>query len=107
LAPNEERSVHLEIDFSFQAENMKRYPIVASQEQDGVIVGRLTIEITAVKDSEDYVYGNSSTHELHRLDCEFRKMMHPHHQVPFQSIKEALARGYNGCRYCLPDYSTD
>jgi hypothetical protein len=31
-----------------------RYPIAASQEQDGMISGRLTIEITAVKESEDY-----------------------------------------------------
>ena len=107
LVTNEERGVHLEIDFSYEGEHLKRYPIVASQEQDGVIAGRLTIEITAVKESEDYVYGNSNTHEVHALGCEFRKMMSPHHQVPFQTIKDALARGYNGCRYCLADYSTD
>ena len=107
LVTNEERGVHLEIDFSYEGEHLKRYPIVASQEQDGVIAGRLTIEITAVKESEDYVYGNSNPHEVHALGCEFRKMMSPHHQVPFQTIKDALARGYNGCRYCLADYSTD
>lgn len=107
LDPNDERNVHMEIDFSYQAEHLKRYPIVASQEQDGMMAGRLTIEITAVKESEDYVYGNSNSRELHTFDCDFRKRMHPHHQVPFETIKDALARGYNGCAFCLPCYNSE
>ena len=107
LATNEERSVHLEIDFSYKAKHLQRYPVVASQEQDGIIAGRLTLEIIAVKESEDYVYGNTNTLELHVLNCKYRKMISPHHQVPFQTIKDALARGFNGCRYCLPEHNTD
>ncbi|MCX6674006.1 MAG: M36 family metallopeptidase [Methanothrix sp.] len=107
LGSNEEKSVSLEIDFSYQAEHLKRYPIIAGQEQDGVLAGQLTIEITAVKESEDYVYGNVRSRELHTLNCVFRKAMSPRNQMPFQTIKDALARGYNGCRYCLPEYSSD
>ncbi|GEM_PF-2248221 len=107
LDAGEERSVHLEIDFSCHAEHLKRYPIIASQEQDGMMAGRLTIEITAVKESEDYFYGNSSTQELHTFDCGYRKMMNRSHQVPFETIKAALARGYNGCAFCLPAYDAD
>ena len=107
LKATETRSIHLEIDFSYQASHLKRYAIVATQEQDGLIAGRWTIEMIAVKDSEDYVYGNSHTHELHQLHCEFRQKMHPSHQVPFQTIKDALARGYNGCFYCLPAHNRE
>jgi hypothetical protein len=107
LGSNEEKSVSLEIDFSYQAEHLKRYPIIAGQEQDGVLAGQLTIEITAVKESEDYVYGNMRSHELHTLNCAFRRAMSPHNQVPFQTVKDALARGYNGCKYCLPEHSSD
>jgi hypothetical protein len=86
---------------------MKRYPIVAGQDQDGVLAGQLTIEITAVKESEDYVYGNARSRELHTFSCIWRKQMSPKNQIPFQTIKDALARGYNGCRFCLPNYSSD
>jgi hypothetical protein len=107
LGSNEEKDVTLEIDFSYQAEHMMRYPIVVGQDQDGVLAGQLTVEITAVKESEDFVYGNVHSRELHTLDCIWRKRMMPHNQVPFQNIKDALARDYNGCRYCLPKYSSD
>jgi hypothetical protein len=107
LGSNEERSVTLEIDFSYQAEHLKRYSIVAGQLQDGVLAGQLTIEITAVKEADDYFYGNTRSRELHTLNCTFRKAMNPRNQVPFQTVKYALARGYNGCRYCLPEYSSD
>lgn len=107
LANSEAKHVMVDIDFSYKAEHMKRYPIVVSQEQDGEIAGRLTIEITAVKESEDYVYGNMRSHELHTLNCSFRKAMSPRNQVPFQTIKDALARGYNGCAFCLPAYNSN
>jgi zinc metalloprotease ZmpB len=86
---------------------MKRYPIMAGQDQDGVLAGQLTIEITAIKESEDYVYGNMRSLELHTFNCNWRKKMSPHNQRPFQTIKDALARGYNGCKYCLPKYSNE
>ena len=107
LAIHEKKSVTLEIDFSYKAKNLKRYQIVASQEQDGHLAGQVTIEITAVKESEDYLYGNVRSRELHKFDCTFRRLMHPGNQVPFQTVKDALARGYNGCRFCLPEHSTD
>lgn len=107
LDSNEVRSALIEIDFSYQAEHLKRYPIMVSQEQDGVAAGRLTIEITAVKESEDYVYGNVRSRELHIWDCSYRRAMKPCNQVPFQTIQEALARGYNGCSFCLPEYNNE
>jgi len=106
LAIYEEKSVTLDIDFSYQAEHLKRYPIVAGQVQDGVLAGQLTIEITAVKESEDYVYGNARSRELHTFNCVYRKKMKPYNQLPFETIKDGLARGYNGCAFCLPEYNS-
>lgn len=103
LEKNAEKSVTISVDFSLEAENLKRYPIIVSQEQDGVIAGQLTIEITAVKESEDYLYGNIKSLELHRLNCPYRIKMNPKNQRPFQNAKEALIRGYNGCAFCMPE----
>jgi hypothetical protein len=106
LGANEERTVALEIDFSFQAEHLERYHIIASQDQDGVLAGQLTIEITAVKESEDYVYGNRRSGEIHTVHCAFQKMMSAGNKVPFADIQDALARGYNGCAFCLSEHDT-
>jgi hypothetical protein len=106
LDTNEDKDIALEIDFSYQAEHMKRYPLMAGQDQDGALAGRLTIEIIAVKESEDYVYGNVRSRELHTLSCIWRKRMSPHNQVPFQTVKEGLAHGYNGCAFCMPAQNT-
>ncbi len=106
MESRETRSATLDIDFSYQAEHLRRYRIVASQEQDGVPAGQLTIEITAIKESEDYYYGNVRTRELHLFGCAYRRKMHPGNQAPFQTIAEAVARGYNGCAFCLPAVNT-
>ena len=106
LGTNEKRSVTLDIDFSYQAQHLQRYPIVAGQEQDGVLAGQLTIEITAVKESEDYVYGNRRSKELHTLHCTYQSQMSSRNKVAFATIQDGLARGYNGCAFCLPEHDT-
>jgi hypothetical protein len=103
LAANVQEPVTLTIDFSYEAENLKRYPIFIVQEQDGVAAGQLTIEITAVKEAEDWVYGNRRTGELHTLNCPYCQEMSPHNKIPFPNIRFAQARGYEGCRFCLPE----
>jgi len=106
LGTHEEKTVNLEIDFSFQAENMKRYPIIGSQEQDGVIAGQLTIEITAIKDREDYVYGNPRSKELHTIFCPFWNQISLKNKIPYATVKDGIARGYNGCAFCLSEHDT-
>ena len=101
------KSVRLEIDFSFQAEHEKRYSLVASQIQDGELAGKLTIEFTAIKDSKDYYYGNPRSRELHKFKCKHFWRTLRSNRLPFQTVDEAIARGYNGCRFCLPEYDTD
>lgn len=106
LDTNDESSVTLTIDFSYKAEHLHRYPIVITQECEGLVVGRLTIEITAVKETDDFVYGNPLSMELHTVYCPLWSRIAQHHKVPFLTVKDALIRGYNGCAFCLPEYNT-
>lgn len=106
LSTNDRASATLTIDFSYQADHLHVYPIAATQEQDGRSVGRLTIEITAVKETEDYIYGNPRSRELHTVYCPFWSQISQCNKIPFATIQDGLARGYNGCAFCLAEYNT-
>lgn len=51
--------------------------------------------------------GNARSHELHLLICPFGRAIRQDRRRVFQTIDEALAQGYNGCAFCLPDFDTD
>ncbi|KQC11635.1 MAG: hypothetical protein APR62_09435 [Smithella sp. SDB] len=51
--------------------------------------------------------GNVRSHELHLPICPFSRAIRQDRRHIFQTIDEALAQGYNGCAFCLPDYDTD
>ncbi|HEX2057567.1 MAG TPA: hypothetical protein VHI71_04280 [Actinomycetota bacterium] len=106
LSKDDRVSVELTIDFSVKGEHLKVYPLVCIQEQDGEVAGRMTVEITAVKELEDFVFANPRSGELHISTCPFWDAIGPGNKVPYQSIEDGLARGYNGCAYCLPDHDT-
>lgn len=106
LAARESKRVQLTVDFSIEAEHLRRYPLVATQVQDHEVAGELTIELTAIKDLEDYVYGNPRSNELHTVYCPFWDKILPKNKIPFLTIQEGVTWGYNGCRFCLPGYDT-
>jgi hypothetical protein len=107
LQANDKVGVTLEIDFSMNAQHGQVYPIIATQVLDGMVAGRMTIEITAIKETDDYIWGNRRSRELHELGCAFWKMVSHANKIPFLNVGEALARGYNGCRFCMPEFDTD
>jgi hypothetical protein len=107
LRANDQVTVELTIDFSLNAEHLKIYPIIATQEQDFEIAGRMTIEILSVKELEDWVFGNPRSREMHVVTCPFWPVLGPSSKIPFQAPADGQARGYNGCRFCLPDLDTD
>jgi hypothetical protein len=94
------------IDFSHQAEHLKNYPLVVTQTQNGEVAGRMTIQITAVKEFDDFFFGNPRSHELHVSTCPFWDRLGPGNRIPFPSVEAGVARDYNGCAYCLPDANT-
>ena len=106
LAAHDDINVTITIDFSYKAKHLKRYNLIATQIQDDQVAGRMTIEITAVKESEDYVYANPRSKELHTIHCPFWNRISPWNKIPFQSVQDGLARGYDGCAFCLSEYNT-
>jgi hypothetical protein len=96
----------LAVDFSLEAEHLRRYPIVFSQEQGGVPAGKQTVEITMVKEVDDMFFGNPTTHEVHIVACPWWPQISTRHKVPFLALDDALARGYDGCACCLPNANT-
>jgi hypothetical protein len=106
LVASERAALRLTVDFSLLAEHLHRYPVVVSQTQDGQPAGRLTVDITAVKEVEDLVFGNPRSRELHTVHCPYWPLVGQHHKVPFWQVADGLARGYNGCATCLPSFDT-
>ena len=107
LRARQDFNVTLAFDFSVQAAHLQRYPLIATQRQDDQLAGQLTLDVIAVKDPEDFVYGNIRSKELHTVACPFWPHFSNRNKRAFGSIKEGLAHGYNGCAFCLAAYHTD
>jgi hypothetical protein len=106
LATGEDVTVDLVIDFSHTANHLQTYPLIVTQHQDGQVVGRITIDIVAVKELEDFFFGNPRSGEIHVSACPFWPKLGPWSKRPFVRIEDAQIRGYNGCAFCLPDFDT-
>lgn len=106
LDADDDVSADVTVDFSHQAEHLERYPLVVAHQQDGIAAGRLTVEITAIKELEDYVFGNPDSRELHVVSCPFWPRISPRNKIPYATVQDGLARGYNGCAFCLSEYDT-
>ncbi|MER5961482.1 hypothetical protein [Streptomyces sp. NPDC002057] len=104
LDAEEKVAADVTIDFAHEAVHMQHYDLVTTQLQDHRVAGRLTIEITAVKDLHEWFFGNKHTHEVHIDTCPFWGRINQTSLVPFPRIDLAIAHGYNGCAYCLPTF---
>jgi hypothetical protein len=102
LAAGEAVDLDLVIDFSHQAEHLHTYPLVLTQHQDGQVVGRITIDIVAVKELDDFCFGNPRSGEIHITTCPLWPRLGPSSKRPFIRVEDAIARGINGCNFCLP-----
>ena len=49
---------------------------------------------------------NPESMELHKRECEWAHRIAFRNRVYYCELEEALAAGYNGCAYCLPEYNT-
>lgn len=80
------------------------YRLGVAQIVDGREMGRVT-RVLAVG---DYPFlANSNSKEVHVATCDWAHKVGPGHKVAYKDLERALKHGYNGCRYCLPEYSTD
>ena len=52
---------------------------------------------------ERYPYAaNRRSSEVHKVNCEWAKKISPISKGAYREL--AIKHGYNGCRYCLPEY---
>jgi hypothetical protein len=80
------------------------YQISVLQRINGKEMGRVSKSLKVGK----YPYmGNSSTKELHKANCEWAKKISKKHKVAYSDKDLALHHGFNGCRFCLPEFDTD
>jgi zinc metalloprotease ZmpB len=106
IGGNDSFVLTLGVDFSFKANHLRRYPVRVQQTHHNAVVGSYTIELTAVKDLEDFFFGNRRSGELHVSTCQLWPRINKARLDTFERIADAQARGYNGCRFCLPDADT-
>jgi hypothetical protein len=80
------------------------YELSVAQRIDGREVGRITRRL--VVGDHPYV-GNRRSREVHLANCDWVDTMSARNKVAYRDLDLALRHGYNGCRYCLPEHSTD
>jgi hypothetical protein len=79
------------------------YELSVVQRIDGLEMGRVTKRIVV----GDYPFvANRNSGEVHRSNCVWVQRMSSRNKVAYREVELALHHGYNGCRYCLPEYDT-
>jgi hypothetical protein len=80
------------------------YRIYLAQEVSGREMGR----VSAVLAVGNYPFvANPRSKEVHVAECEWVQKMNPRHRVAYRGLERAVKQGYNGCHFCLREYSTD
>lgn len=103
LEPSESTQAILEITIPADARD-GAYRISVSEVASGRELGRVT-QLLAV--GTHAFLANQRSLEVHLPTCVWASRTSPRHRLAFADIERALRRGYNGCAYCLPEYSTD
>lgn len=104
IAANGSFVLTLGVDSSFEAKHLEQYPIRIEQLFEGAVVGAYTVALTAIKELEDYFFGNPRSSELHVSTCPLWPKITTSRLRAFETVEDATARGYNGCRFCLPEH---
>ena len=105
LESRENTQVRLEVTLPKQFQPGDIYPVFVEQFTNGVLTGRVTLVARMV--GTPAYKANRGTGEIHLSNCNWAKRISSRHVVPFDDLNLALIRGYNGCHFCLPNYSTD
>lgn len=52
------------------------------------------------------MFGNPRSKELHVVACPFWQRISQRNKIPYATVQEGLARGYDGCAFCLSSFDT-
>jgi len=105
LKASENTLATLEVDLPADAAPGDVYPVFVEQKVNGTVTGRVTLVARMV--GTPAFIANRSSGELHLPNCDWVKKMSRGNKTPYDNLDLAIRRGYNGCRFCLPDYHTD
>jgi hypothetical protein len=105
LKPNENTLVRLEVTLPPTAVVGEVYPISVEQRVNGQTTGRVTLVARMVGTPAYIANRNPESREIHLANCQWVAKIAPSHKVPYDDLDLALRRGYNGCRFCLPEYN--
>lgn len=103
LRPSDDTQASIEITVPENAVT-NAYRLSVYQVVDGLEMGRLS-RMLAV--GEYPFMANNHTLEVHVPGCHWASKISTKHRCAYKTLDRALARGYNGCHYCLEEYSTD
>ncbi len=107
MRPGENTLVRLEVGLPEDAVPGELYTVFVDQKVNGKPRSRVTLLARTVGTPAYIANRNTSSLEIHRSDCVWARKIAPRNKVPYDDLALALKRGFNGCRYCLPEHSTD
>ncbi len=102
LNRNENTLVRLQVTLPEDARDGELYPVYVEQRTNGVLTGRVTLLARTVA-TPAYI-GNRNSGELHLANCPWVRKMSARNKAPYNDLALALQRGYNGCRFCMPQH---
>jgi len=79
--------------------------VYVEQKVNGTVTGRVTL-VARVAGSPAFI-ANRNSGEIHLPNCTWVQKISRSNKVPCDDLQAAIWRGFNGCRFCLPDYSND
>jgi len=97
--------VRVEVKLPAGARPGEVYPVMIEQRVNGQTTGRVSLVARTVGTPAYIANSNPESLELHLPTCKWAKKISGRHKVPYDDLELALRRGYNGCRYCLPQYN--
>lgn len=104
LKSRENTLIQIEVKLPPGARANDIYPILIEQRVNGHTTGRVSL-VARIAGTPAYIANrNPSSLEIHLPNCHWAKKISGQHKVPYDDLQLAIQRGYNGCRFCLPDY---
>ncbi len=106
LKPGDNTLARLDVTLPENAVDGEVYPIFVEQRVNGNLTGRVTLVARTVGTPAYIANRNPKSLELHLANCRWASKIAKWHKVPYNDLETALHRGYDGCKYCLPEHHT-
>jgi len=106
LQSKENTLIRLEVKLPEDAVPGELYTVYVDQKVNGQSRSRVTLLARTVGTPAYIANRRPSSLEIHLSNCNWARKISPKNRVPYDDLELALKRGFNGCKYCLPEYDT-